>query len=133
MNNIQLAFLLLAIHKQRMVLMSYQPEPVIAEQKSQWTGWGSYYTIDGCIGCREDRLMANQEKLDDSKLTVAFNYLPLNTVVEITNFDNGKSVIARVTDRGGFEKYNRIIDVSWAVKEAIDLKTDQSIIRVEAK
>lgn len=63
--------------------------------------------------------MANGEKLDDRKTTIAVNFLPLNTYVKVTNLKNLKSVLAKVTDTGGFGKYNRIADMSVATKEAI--------------
>jgi rare lipoprotein A (peptidoglycan hydrolase) len=113
-------------------MLTSTPTPTPTPKPTSWTGKASYYTLNGCVGCRQDRLMANGERLDDSKLTVAFNRLPLNSMVKITNLDNGKSVTAKVTDTGGFERHGRIIDTSLAVKNAIDLKTDQSSIKVEA-
>lgn len=61
--------------------------------------------------------MANGQMLDDTALTIAFNKAPLNTKVQITH--NGKTIIATVTDRGGFESLGRIADLSVAVKEAL--------------
>lgn len=83
------------------------------------TGKASYYSIAGCVGCRADRIMANGQRLDDTRATVAYNYLPLNTPVEITNVANGKSIVVPVTDRGGFEKYGKIADLSLATKNAL--------------
>lgn len=84
------------------------------------TGVASYYSRAGCLGCSESMTMANGESLDDSVLTVAFNHAPLNHFVDVTNMVNGRSVKAKVTDRGGFERHGRIIDLSVATKEAID-------------
>ena len=83
------------------------------------TGEASYYTVDGCLGCNPQRIMANGEKLDDTKKTIACNLLPLNMKVLVKNSDNGLTTEAIVTDRGGFGKYGRIADLSKAVKEEI--------------
>ena len=82
------------------------------------TGLSSYYSFEGCIGCNEKRIMANGEQLDDSKLTVAYNRAPLNSNVEVKNVKTGAVVVARVTDRGGFERHGKIIDLSVATTTA---------------
>lgn len=82
-------------------------------------GKASYYSLNGCIGCREDRLMANGERLDDTKLTVAYNRALLNSYIEITNLANGKTIVAKVTDTGGFERHGKIVDLSLATKNAL--------------
>jgi len=84
-----------------------------------WEGEASYYSREGCIGCSPSLTMANGEPLDDSRLTVAFNRLPLNSYVEVRNKANGQSIVAKVTDTGGFERHGRIIDLSVGTKEAI--------------
>lgn len=95
------------------------PKPELLLTKH--TGLASYYSRDGCIGCSPNLTMANGEPLDDSKLTVAFMRAPLGTDIKITNLKTGQSVVAEVTDRGGFErlKVPKIVDLSVATKEAI--------------
>lgn len=97
---------------------------------SVWEGKATVYSRAGCLGCRDDRKMANGEYLDDDVLTIAFMRIPLNSKVLVENLDTGLSVVARVTDRGGFEVWNRIADVSPAVKYQIGLLTDISQIRI---
>ena len=75
----------------RTELLAYVPQTV-------WEGKATSYSIDGCLGCREDRLMANGEKLNDNAPTIAFMKTPLNSWVKVENLDNGRNVIARVTD-----------------------------------
>lgn len=101
-------------------------KPVVAEivpekkpTKSILEGKASYYSVDGCIGCSPNLTMANGERLDDKKLTVAFNRAKLGTNLTITNTKTGKSVIARVTDTGGFERHGKIIDLTIATRDAI--------------
>lgn len=98
--------------------------------KKTWTGEASYYSFDGCIGCNANRIMANGEVLDDMKKTLAFNELPMNTEVKVTNLSNGQSTMATVTDTGGFDKYNRIADLSVATKNIIGCN-DLCQIKVE--
>jgi rare lipoprotein A len=90
----------------------------------------SYYSKTGCLGCSDNQQMANGQIFDENKYTIAYNKLPLNTIVTVKNITTGKSVNALVTDRGGFEKYNRIADLSLATCKAIDCKTDLSIIEI---
>ena len=90
------------------------------ERQVGWTGEASYYSWDGCIGCNAERIMANGEVLDDTKRTLAFNYLPMNTMVVIENLANNMITTARVTDTGGFTKLGRIADLSVATKNAIN-------------
>ena len=48
--------------------------------------------------------------------------IPLNTVAKITNTDNGKSLILRITDRGPFVK-GRILDCSMGAAKKLDFYT----------
>jgi hypothetical protein len=97
-------------------------------QRKVITGKVSYYSQSGCLGCSPNQKMANGEIFNEDANTIAFNKAPLNTWVTVKNTDNGKSIQARVTDRGGFEKYNRIADLSKMVCEYIECKTDISTI-----
>jgi rare lipoprotein A len=54
------------------------------------------------------------------KLTAAHRTLPFETMVRVTNLNNGKSTTVRITDRGPFVE-NRIIDLSLAAAREIDL------------
>lgn len=86
-------------------------------------GIASYYSIAGCLGCSSSFTMANGQRLDDTKMTVALtpaNFRAYkNKFVDITNVKNGKTVRAKVTDTGGFGKYNRVADLSLATKKAL--------------
>ena len=54
---------------------------------------------------------ANGEIFDMELLTAAHPTLPLPSLVQVTNLDNGREVVVRVNDRGRFVP-NRLIDVS---------------------
>jgi len=57
------------------------------------------------------RYTANGEVFDLNSLTAAHHTLPLPSIVEVTNLENGRSIQLRVNDRGPFAR-GRIIDVS---------------------
>lgn len=59
-------------------------------------------------------------KFNDKQHTAASNSLPCGTVISLTNPKTGKTVSdVRITDTGGFKKYNRGLDVAKSV--AIEL------------
>lgn len=66
-------------------------------------------------------LTANGEVFDKNLVTAASAVLPLPSVVEITNLNNGKSLLVRVNDRGPY-KNGRIIDVSERAAELLGFK-----------
>lgn len=102
------------------------PKPVFMPRAS-YEGKASIYSRAGCLGCSPTLTMANGQPLDDNALTVAFNLEPLGTQLKITNTVTGKTVIAEVTDTGGFHRHGRIVDVVPAVANALELKTDQVV------
>ena len=78
------------------------------------------------------RRTSSGEPYDMYTLTAAHTSLPLPTYVQVTNLDNGKSVIVRVNDRGPFA-HDRIIDLSYAAAERIDmLDAGTAPVRIEA-
>jgi len=60
------------------------------------------------------------EPYDMHAMTAAHTTLPLPTWVEVTNLENGKSVIVKVNDRGPFVD-NRLIDLSYAAATQLDM------------
>jgi len=65
------------------------------------------------------RRASNGEIYDMYKLTAAHRTLPFDTMVRVTNANNGKSAVVRITDRGPFVE-NRIIDLSFAAAQQIE-------------
>jgi rare lipoprotein A len=65
------------------------------------------------------RHSSNGEIYDMYKLTAAHRTLPFETMVRVTNLNNGKSTTVRITDRGPFVA-NRIIDLSLAAAREIE-------------
>lgn len=65
------------------------------------------------------RPTANGEVFDQNAMTAAHTTLPIPSIVEVTNLENGRSVIVRVNDRGPFVD-DRLIDMSRAAATELD-------------
>jgi len=61
---------------------------------------------------------ASGEIFDKSDMTAAHKTLPLNSLVHVTNLENGRTLIVRVNDRGPFVG-KRIIDLSEGAAKAL--------------
>jgi rare lipoprotein A len=79
------------------------------------TGRASWYKIAAKTASGED--------MDAAALTAAHRTLPIGTMVLVENLDNGRVVKVRINDRGPFTG-NRIIDVSQAAAEELDMVAD---------
>lgn len=105
-------------------------------------GKASYYSKAGCLGCHPQQIMANGEKFDENKMTLAIGrqyingkmtrkpLIPLNTLVKVCGTE--KCVTAKITDTGGFYTPRfgfRIADLSLGLAKALDFKTD-TIIKI---
>lgn len=58
------------------------------------------------------RKTANGERFNQNAMTCASNTHKFGTHLKVTNIANGKSVVCRVNDRGGFGKYGMTLDLS---------------------
>ncbi|MBF0252911.1 MAG: septal ring lytic transglycosylase RlpA family lipoprotein [Candidatus Omnitrophica bacterium] len=78
---------------------------------------------------------ANMETFDHDKLTCAIWDMPFNTVLLVTNNENGKTVKVRVNDRGPAKKLcreGRVIDLTkGAFEKLADL--DKGLIDVKVE
>lgn len=59
------------------------------------------------------RRTSSGEPYDMYRVSAAHRTLPLPTWVEVTNLENGRSLVVRVNDRGPFRR-DRVIDLSYA-------------------
>lgn len=66
------------------------------------------------------RRTAYGERVSSESLEGAHRSLPLNTLVEVTNLDNQRSVIVRINDRGPYAK-GRVIDLTHAAARALGM------------
>lgn len=90
------------------------------------TGRASFYA-DKFHG----RRTASGERLNQAELTAAHPDLPMGSLVEITNLENGKSVVLRVNDRGPFTP-GRVLDVTREAAERLDM-VRRGVVRVGVK
>ena len=103
-----------------------QPKPApVAPKRSKPTDAGSpsVYVEEGNASWYgapfHGRKASNGETYDMNKMTAAHRTLPFDSMVRVTNLNNGKSAIVRITDRGPFVE-NRIIDLSKAAAQEIE-------------
>jgi rare lipoprotein A len=74
------------------------------------------------------KLTASGERYNMLLPTAAHRTLPFNTLVKVTNLENGLSEVVRINDRGPFIK-GRILDLSYAAARALGANT-AGVIRV---
>ena len=91
------------------------------------TGTASWYG-PGFHGKRT----SNGEIYDQYELTAAHQTLPLGTRVAVTNLQNGHQVEVRINDRGPFDDDDRIIDLSAAAADLLQMKR-AGIVAVEVE
>jgi len=90
-------------------------------------GKASWYQIS----CNGGTQTASGIPLKNYAMTAAHKTLPMGTRVRVTNTDNGKSVILKITDRGPYIK-GRVIDVTkGAAKKLGFIKTGVVHCKVE--
>ena len=86
------------------------PQPTASFEE----GYASWYGVPF-----HGRRASNGEIYDMHKFTAAHRTLPFNTVVRVTNINNGRTAVVRINDRGPFVE-NRIIDLSFAAARELD-------------
>jgi rare lipoprotein A len=102
----------------------YYPTKVRVGEK--FTGISSWYGPDF-----DGKATSSGEIYDMHGLTAAHKTLPMNTIVKVTNLDNGKDVVVRINDRGPFVG-TRIIDLSNKAAHTIDMvKKGTANVRLE--
>lgn len=90
------------------------------------TGMASWYGDDF-----HNKRTANGETYNMRAITAAHRTLPLPSIVKVTNLENGRTIIARVNDRGPYVK-NRIIDISEKGAEMLGYK-NKGIAKVKVE
>lgn len=69
------------------------------------------------------RKMADGTRMDPNSNIAASKSLPLGTVAEVTNLENGKSEIVEIRDRGPYIE-GRIVDLTPKTAEKLGFKED---------
>jgi len=83
--------------------------------KNELYGYSSWYgpNFDG-------NPTANGETFDQYAFSAAHRTLPLNSVVRVTNLENGKKITLRINDRGPFvDEHKRILDCSYGAAKKL--------------
>jgi rare lipoprotein A len=78
---------------------------------------------------------ASGEIFDQRRMTAAHRTLPLGAVVRVTNLENGRAVVLRITDRGPYGRNYRkgtIIDISKGAARRLDFLED-GLVRVKVE
>ena len=79
----------------------------------------------------QGRRTASGEPFDADALTAAHRTLPFGTRCRVTNAQNGRQVVVRITDRGP-RSLNRVIDLSRAAAEALNfVRAGHARVRIE--
>lgn len=87
--------------------------PTVVRVGDTFSGRASWYGNDF-----HGKSTSSGEGYDMYAMTAAHKTLPMNTVVRVTNTENGSQTIVRINDRGPFVE-SRIIDLSYAAASAI--------------
>lgn len=98
----------------------YRPK---ADDDYDETGMASWYA--------EGRMTASGERFDPSGLSAAHRTLPLPSIVEVTNLENGRKVRVRLNDRGPFA-HGRLIDLSRGAAAQLGF-LDKGMARVRVR
>ncbi|MGI9219483.1 MAG: septal ring lytic transglycosylase RlpA family protein [Woeseiaceae bacterium] len=107
--------------------------------------FGKHYTVmPSAVGYKErgvaswygqkfhGRPTSSMEPYDMHQMTAAHKTLPLPTYVRVRNLSNNRTIVVRVNDRGPFV-HNRIIDLSYAAAQKLDIVTNGTgLVEVEA-
>lgn len=96
-------------------VMGREYYPTVVSVGDVFSGHASWYGSDF-----HGKSTSNGEGYDMYAMTAAHKTLPMNTVVRVTNMDNGQKTIVRINDRGPFVE-SRIIDLSFASAKEIGL------------
>ncbi|MDF0652976.1 MAG: septal ring lytic transglycosylase RlpA family lipoprotein [Nitrospira sp. LK265] len=115
----------------------YVPMTVARAQTYEETGLASWYGEE-TRRLPGGHMTANGELFNPNALTAAHKYLPLPIHVQVTNLENGKSIIVRVNDRGPFPSQHnpdsgkRIIDLSRGAAERLGF-VEQGVAKVHVE
>jgi len=116
------------------VLLSVNSTPAVLSEafNVQLVGMASWYA-DFSPGILPTT--ANMERFDHNAMTCAIWGIPFDTMIEVTNLENGKKVIVRTNDRGPAKKLckkGRVIDLTMAAfREIEDL--DKGLAKVSLR
>ena len=97
--------------------------------RQEWVSRASWYGGDE----RLHRRTAMGQRFDPEAFEAAMWGVPLGSLVQVTNQENGRSVVVRVTDRGPARRFgNRVIDLTRrSFAELAPLRSGLISVRVQ--
>jgi len=99
---------------------------IVDSQGSEFFGLASFYGSSFA-----GQLTASGDLFDPDLLTAAHRTLPLKTIVRVTNLENLRSVVVKITDRGPYVR-DRIIDLSRRAADKLQMtKNGVAKVRIE--
>lgn len=110
------------------LILSFASACYADQLKASWYSEASLIK-EGTRKIGERMVMANGEQFDETKLTCATRLYPFGTLLQITNQENGKSIIVKVTDRIGKRFATTRIDLSKMAFSKLD-KLEKGIIPI---
>src|SRR6266567_3307167 len=109
------------LETQEAIEIATDTKPLLVE-----TGIASWYGAP-----YHNRRGSNGEIYDMHAMTAAHRTLPLGSIVRVTDPENGKSALVRITDRGPFIE-GRILDLSRAAADQIGIvQKGTAMVRIE--
>ncbi len=104
-------------------LTEYQTNPKGEEVAFAQASASNYYAMRSISASWygmyfQNKLMANGQRFDLTKVSAAHRFFPLGTVLLLQNPENGREITVQVTDRGPYVK-GRDIDLSYAAAKAL--------------
>lgn len=98
-----------------------------SEPVRELEGRASYYS-DSLAG----NTTASGDTYDPDELTAASRTLPFDTKVRVVRRDTGASVTVRINDRGPFGRERRILDLSRAAAEELEM-IEEGVVPIRAE
>ena len=111
-----------------------EPDTEESIRPEYWTeyyyGKVSYYDESYCEKYNPSCLTASGEVFNENALTAACSYdYPLQTLFRFHH--EGRSVVVRCNDRGDFEKYGRVADLSKEAFESLGSPKSKDMVKFE--
>ncbi len=126
------------------VVPQYEPRTIAGNMSPYTVNGRTYRVLESEVGYAEigvaswygrkfhGHKTSNGEIYDMFQLSAAHKSLPIPSYLNVTNLDNGKSLIVRVNDRGPFHD-GRVVDLSYAAAAILGYAGNGTArVRIEA-
>jgi rare lipoprotein A len=100
-----------------------------AKSESSWIGYTEKGKASFYADKHQNKMTASGDRYNHDLNTAAHKTIPLGAKINVTNLDNGRSVVATVNDRGPYAR-GRIVDLSKSAFRSI-ADTASGVINVQ--